>query len=98
LFKTSLSYLTLAIKLGSSVQHILIVLFRNFKKFAETLWSSVEPLLFAAYKTSGIEPILSALLEVKSVLDNKNPLTDVLVNAFQKNEGKTIKNVLLCLS
>jgi hypothetical protein len=61
LFKTSLGYLTLAIRLGSSVSHILTVLFRNYKKFAETLWSSVEALLFAVYRSSGSEPILSAL-------------------------------------
>lgn len=61
LYKTSLAYLTLAIRLGSPVEHILIVLFRNYKKFAETLWSSVEPMLFAAYKSSGSGPILKTL-------------------------------------
>jgi hypothetical protein len=41
--------------------------------------------MFAAYKSAGIEPILNALLELKSVLDSKNPLIDVLINAFGKS-------------
>lgn len=98
LYKNSLAYLTLAIKLGSPVEHILTVLFRNYKKFADTLWSAVEPLIFAAYKSSGDKPILKALEDIKSALDSSNPLTDVLVNSLEKGEGKSIKNVLLCLS
>lgn len=78
LYKNSLSYLTLALRLGAPTQPILCTIFRNYRKFAETLWTSVEPLLFAGYRAGGAAAVLCALSEVKAEFDVNNPLTKII--------------------
>lgn len=45
LYKNCLAYLALLIKLGNPSQEILRTIFMSYRKFADTLWKSVEPIL-----------------------------------------------------